>query len=251
MGRCRGSARPGNSGVCRWDPLDPGEIHPPRRLAHGSGRRRSRRSAARGRLAGVSRSSRPWRPAKLMLPSTASAQPDTGTHDRRRLERELRERSDMAAARAPAAFSARPDMGKHGRRRLASSASSVSARPWRLAELPPSSPGGAAWSAIWGRTAGGAQSWRPAELPPSPASARPVSRTRGCLLLVGPLAARPAAPSSSVGLDAWIHAQSHSMTLSEHRKLEEVRVVHVRPKAMCVHLQRSWLSTSSEHSGAG
>jgi hypothetical protein len=94
-----------NGGVCRWDPLDPGEIHPPRRLAHGSGRRRSRRSAAHGRLAGVSRSSRPWRPAKLLPPSTASAQPDAGTHGRHRLERELRERSDMAAGRAPAAFS--------------------------------------------------------------------------------------------------------------------------------------------------
>jgi hypothetical protein len=105
MGRCRGSARPGNGGVCRWDPLDPGEIHPPRRLAHASGRRRSCRSAARGRLAGVSRSSRPWRPAELLLPSTASAWPDAGTHDRRRLERELHERSDMAAGRAPAAFS--------------------------------------------------------------------------------------------------------------------------------------------------
>jgi hypothetical protein len=105
MGRCRGSARPGNDGVCRWDPLDPGEIHPPRRLAHSSGRRRSHRSAAHGRLAGVSRSSRPWRPVELLLPSTASAQPDAGTHGRCRLERELYERSDMAAGRAPAAFS--------------------------------------------------------------------------------------------------------------------------------------------------
>jgi hypothetical protein len=91
--------------VCRWDPLDPGEIHPPRRLAHGPGRRRSRHSTARGRLAGVSRSSRPLRPAELLLPSTASARPDAGTHGRRRLERELHERSDMAAGRAPAAFS--------------------------------------------------------------------------------------------------------------------------------------------------
>jgi hypothetical protein len=56
-------------------------------------------------LAGVSRSSRPLRPAELMLPSTASARPNAGTHGRRRLERELRERSDMAAGRAPAAFS--------------------------------------------------------------------------------------------------------------------------------------------------
>jgi hypothetical protein len=53
----------------------------------------------------VSRSSRPWRPAELLLPSTASARPDAGTYDRRRLERELRERSDMAVGRAPAAFS--------------------------------------------------------------------------------------------------------------------------------------------------
>jgi hypothetical protein len=105
MGRYRGSARPGNGGVCRWDPLDPGEIHPPRRLAHGSGRRRSRRSAARGRLAGVSRSSQPLRLAQLLLLSTASTRPDAGTHDRRCLERELRERSDMVFGRAPAAFS--------------------------------------------------------------------------------------------------------------------------------------------------
>jgi hypothetical protein len=116
--------------------------------------------------------------------------------------------------------------------------------------LPPS-PRGAASSATRERTTGGAQPWRPAELPPSPASARPVSRTRGCLLLVGPSAAQPAASSSSVGLDDCIHAQSRSMTLSKHRKLKEVRVVHVRPKAMCVHPQRSRLSTSSEHSGAG
>jgi hypothetical protein len=151
----------------------------------------------------------------------------------------------------PSCASARPDTGKHGRRRLASSASSASARPWRLAELPPPSPGGAASSATRGRTTGGAQPWRPAELPPSPASARPVSRTRGYLLLVGPSVARPAASSSSAGLDAWIHAQSHFMTLSEHRKLKEVCVVHVRPKAMCVHPQRSRLGTSSEHNGAG
>jgi hypothetical protein len=105
MGRYRGSAWPGNGGVCRWDPLDPGEIHPPRRLTHSSGRRRSRRSAAHGRLAGVPRSSRPWRPAELLLLSTASARPDAGTHSRRRLERELREHSDMAVSQAPAAFS--------------------------------------------------------------------------------------------------------------------------------------------------
>jgi hypothetical protein len=119
----------------------------------------------------------------------------------------------------------------------------------RYTELPPPSPGGAASSATRGRTAGGAQPWRPAELPPSPASARPVSRTHGCLLLVGPSVARPAASSSSAGLDAWIHAQSCSMTLSEHRKREEVRVVHVRPKAMCVHPQRSRFGTSSAHRG--
>jgi hypothetical protein len=83
----------------------------------------------------------------------------------------------------------------------------------------------------------------------APASARPVSRTRGCLLLVGPSTARPAASSSSAGLDAWIHAQSRSMTLSEHRKLDEVRVVHVRPKAMRVHPQRSRLGTSSAQRG--
>jgi hypothetical protein len=105
MGRYRGSARLWNGGVCRWDPLDPGEIHPPRRLAHGPGRRRSRYSAARGRLARVSRSSRPWRPAELLLSSTASARPDAGKHGRHRLERELRERSDMAAGQAPTAFS--------------------------------------------------------------------------------------------------------------------------------------------------
>jgi hypothetical protein len=149
---------------------------------------------------------------------------------------------------SPSRASARPDTGKHGRRRLASSASSTSARPWRLAELPPPSPGGAASSATWGCTAGGAQPWWSAELPPSPASARPMSRTRGYFLLVGPSAARPAASSSSTGLDACIHAQSCSMTLSEHRKLEKVRVVHVWPKAMCVHPQRSRLGTSSEHS---
>jgi hypothetical protein len=151
----------------------------------------------------------------------------------------------------PSRVSARPDTGKHGRHRLASSASSASAQPWRLAELPPPSPGGDASSATWGRTAGGAQPWRPAELPPSPASARPVSGTRGYLLLVGPSAARPAASSSSTRLDAWIHAQSRSMTLSEHRKLDEVHIVHVRPKAICVHPQRSWLGTLSEHSRAG
>jgi hypothetical protein len=163
-------------------------------------------------------SARTWRPAELPSPSRASARPDTG---------------------------------KHGRHRLASSASSASARPWRLVELPPPSPRGTASSATRGRTTGGAQPWRPAELPPSPASARLVSRTRGCLLLVGPSVARPATSSSSAGLDAWIHAQSRSMTLSEHRKLEEVRIVHVQPKAMCVHPQRSRLGTSSEHSGAG
>jgi hypothetical protein len=151
----------------------------------------------------------------------------------------------------PSRASARPDMGKHGRRRLTSSASSASARPWWLAELPPPYPRGAASSATRGCTAGGAQPWRPAELLPSPASARPMSRTCGCLLLVGPSAAWPAASSSSAGLDAWIHAQSRSMTLSEHRKLEEVRIVHVRPKAMCVHPQISRLGTSSEHNGAG
>jgi hypothetical protein len=53
----------------------------------------------------VSRSSRPLRPTEILLPSTASARPDAGTHGRRRLERELRERSDMAADRAPATFS--------------------------------------------------------------------------------------------------------------------------------------------------
>jgi hypothetical protein len=147
-------------------------------------------------------SARTWRPAELPPPSHASARSDTG---------------------------------KHGRRCLASSASSVSAQPWRLAELPPPSLGGVASSATWGRTAGGAQPWWPAELPPSPTSARPMSRTCSCLLLVGPSAARPVASSSSAGLDAWIHAQSRSMTLSEHRKLEEVHVVHVRPKATCMH----------------
>jgi hypothetical protein len=53
----------------------------------------------------VSRSSRPWRPAELLLPSTASAQLNAGTHSRRCLKRELRERLDMAAGRAPATFS--------------------------------------------------------------------------------------------------------------------------------------------------
>jgi hypothetical protein len=77
----------------------------PRRLAHGSGRRRSRCSAAHGRLARVSGSSWPWRPAELLLSSTASARPNVGTHGRRRLERELRERSNMAAGRSLAAFS--------------------------------------------------------------------------------------------------------------------------------------------------
>jgi hypothetical protein len=147
--------------------------------------------------------------------------------------------------------SARSDTGKHGRHRLASSASSASARPWRLAELPPPSLGGVVSCATWGHTAGGAQPWRPAELPPSPTSARLMSRMCGYLLLVGPLAAQHVASSSSAGLDAWIHAQSHSMTLLEHRKLEEVRVMHVRPKALCMHPQRSQLGTSSEHSGAG
>jgi hypothetical protein len=100
-----------------------------------------------------SMSARTWQPAELPPPSRAFAPPDTG---------------------------------KHRRRRLASSTSSASAQPWRLAELPPPSPRGAASSATRGRTAGRAQPWRPAELPPSPASARPVRRTRGCLLLVGP-----------------------------------------------------------------
>jgi hypothetical protein len=103
---------------------------------------------------------------------------------------------------------------------------------------PPPSPGGAASSVTRGRIAGGAQPWRPAELPPSPAFTRQVSRTRGCLLLVGSSVARPIASSSSAGLDAWIHAQSRSMTLSEHRKLEEVRIMHVWPKAMCVCIRR-------------
>jgi hypothetical protein len=55
-------------------------------------------------------------------------------------------------------------------------------------------------------------------------------------------AARPAASSFSAGLDVWIHAQSRSMTLSEHRKLEEVRAVHVWPKAMCVCIRRGAIS---------
>jgi hypothetical protein len=53
----------------------------------------------------VSRSSRPWRPAKLLLSSTASARLDARAHGRFRLERELHERLDMAAGRAPATFS--------------------------------------------------------------------------------------------------------------------------------------------------
>jgi hypothetical protein len=154
------------------------------RLLHPLGRTRGRMVDAASSVSSVS--ARTWRPAELPPPSRASARPNTG---------------------------------KHGRRRLASSASSASARPWRLAELLPPSPRGAAWSATRGRTAGGAQPWRPAELPPSPASTRPVSRTCGCLLLVGPSVARPVASSSSAGLDAWINAQSRSMTLSEHRKL--------------------------------
>jgi hypothetical protein len=201
----------------------------------------------------VSRSSCPLRPAELLLSSTAFARPDAGTHGRRRLECELRERSDMEAGRAPATFSCLRS-ARHGEAweaspRLERELGECSAMA--ASRAPPPSPGGAASSATWGRTAVGAQPWRPAVLPPSPASARPVSRTRGCLLLVGPSAAQPAASSSSAGMDAWIHAQSRSMTLSEHRKLEEVRVVHVRPKAMCVHPQRSRLDTSSEHSGAG
>jgi hypothetical protein len=222
MGHYRGSTQPGNGGVCRWDLLDLGEIHLPRRLAHGSDCRRSRRSAAHGRLAGVSRSSRPWRPTELLLPSTASAQPTWG-----RMVDAASSASSVSARTwrpaelpPPSRASTRPDTGKHWRRRLASSASSASARPWRLAELLPPSPGGTASSATRGHTTGGVQPWRPAELPPSPASARPVSRTRGCLLLVGPSAARPTASSSSAGLDAWIHAQSRFMTLSGHRKLE-------------------------------
>jgi hypothetical protein len=200
----------------------------------------------------VSRSSRPWWPAELLLPSTASARPDEGrTVDAASSASSVSARTwRPAELPPPSRASARPDMGKHGRRRLASSASSASARPWRLAELPPPSPRDADSSATRGRTAGGAQPWRPAELPPSPASARPVSRTRGCLLLVGPSAARPVDSSSSAGLDAWIHTQSRSMTLSEHRKLEEVCVVHVQPKAMCVHPERSRLGTLNEHSGA-
>jgi hypothetical protein len=133
------------------------------------------------------------KPYLILLPSIASARPDAGTHGRRRLERELRERSDMAAGRAPAAFSCLE-------RELGECSSMAADR------APPPSPRGAASSATRGRTAGGAQPWRPAELPPSPASARPVSRTRACLLLVGPSAARPAASSSSAGLHAWIHA---------------------------------------------
>jgi hypothetical protein len=184
--------------VCRCDPLDPGEIQPPRTrlrspakpslcrsrecmgaLGHGGrpssccrllpplGRTRGRTVDAASSASSVS--ARTWRPAELPPPSHASARPDTG---------------------------------KHGRRRLASSVSSASARPWRLADLPPPSPGGTASSATRGCTAGGAQPWRPAELPPSPTSTRPMSKTRGCLLLVGPSAARPAASSSSAGLDA-------------------------------------------------
>jgi hypothetical protein len=44
------------------------------------------------------------RPTELLLPSTASARPDAGTHGRRRIERELHERSDRATNRAPAAY---------------------------------------------------------------------------------------------------------------------------------------------------
>jgi hypothetical protein len=246
MGRCRGSAWPGNGGVCRWGPFDPGEIHPPRRLAHGSGRRQSRRSAECPGALG--HGGRPSSCCRLLPPLGRTR---GRTVDAASSAKSVRARTWWPAELPPPSrASARPDTGKHGRRRLASSASSVSARPWRLADLP-SSPGGAALSAIRGRAAGGAQPWRPAKLPPSPASAWPVSRTRGCLLLVGPSAARPTASSSSAGLDSWIHAQSRSMTLSEHRKLEEIHVVHVRPKAMCVHSQRSRLGTSSEHSGAG
>jgi hypothetical protein len=160
-------------------PLARGSQECPGALGHGGrpssccrqlsslGRTRGRTVDAASSASSVS--ARTWRPAELPLPSRASARPDTG---------------------------------KHGRHCHASSASSASARPWWLAELLLPSPGGAASSATRGRTTGGAQPWQPAELPQSPTSARPVSRTRGCLLLVGPSAAQPAASSSSVGLDA-------------------------------------------------
>jgi hypothetical protein len=156
----------------------------------------------------VSRSSWPLRPAELLLPSTASARPDVGTHGRRRLEHELRERSDMAAGRAPATFSCLHS-ARHGEAWEASphlerelgECSAMAA-----IQAPPPSPGGTASSVTQGHTAVGAQPWRSAVLPPSPASARPVSRTRGYVLLVGPSAAQPTASSSSAGMDAWIHA---------------------------------------------
>jgi hypothetical protein len=246
MGRCRGSTRLGNDGVCPWDPLDPREIHPPRRLSHGSGRRRSRRSAAHGRLARVSRSSQPWRSAELLLPSNASARPDTGTHGRRCLERELHECSNMAAGRAPATFSCLCS-ARHGEaweaspRRLASSASSAMAA-------------GRATPAIsWGcrlERDTGTYSRRSSAMAAGRAPAVSYLRSAGeqDAWLFAPgwsLGGSAVASSSSAGLDAWIQAQSRSMTLSEHRKLEEVRIVHVQPKAMCVHPQRSRLGTSS------
>jgi hypothetical protein len=232
--------------VCHWDPLDPGgsthlaashtapvagkavamplmggSQECPGALGHGGrpsscccllpllGQTRGRTVDAASSASSMS--ARTWWPAELPLPSRASA---------------------------------RLDMGKHGRRRLASSASLASARPWWLVELPRHLQGRHLEHDM-GTYNRRSSAMRSAELLPSPASARPVSRTRGCLLLVGPSAARPAASSSSAGMDAWIHAQSCSMTLSEHRKLEEVLVVHVWPKAMCVHPQRSRLGTSS------
>jgi hypothetical protein len=138
MGRCRGSAWPGNGGVCRWDPLDPGgsthlaashmalvagkavamplvggSQECPGALGHGGrpssccrllpplGQTRGRTVDAASSASSVS--TRTWRPAELPPSSRASA---------------------------------RLDMGKHGRRRLASSASLASARPWWLVELP-------------------------------------------------------------------------------------------------------------------
>jgi hypothetical protein len=160
MGRCRGSARRGNGGVCRWDPLDPGEIHPPRRLAHGSSPVAGEAVALP--LAGglqecsgaLGHGGWPSSCCRLLPPlgRTRGRMVDTASSASSMSAHTWR----LAELPPPSRASARPDTGKHGRRRLASSASSAIARPWRLAELSPPSSGGAASSATRGRTAGGA-----------------------------------------------------------------------------------------------
>jgi hypothetical protein len=206
--------------VCHWDPLDPGEIHPPHRLANGSGHRRSRCSAAHGRHPPTSLP-RTWlrSPAEPSICRSQECPRALGHGGRpsscchllpplgRTRERMVDAASSVSSVSAQtwrpvelppsSRASARPDTGKNGRCRLASSASSASARPWRLAELPPSPSRhhlGAPPRAQHGdvQQAELSHGGRPSSRRLLP-SARPVSRTHGCLLLVGPSVARPAA----------------------------------------------------------